>query len=368
MSDQLNAVVDYALEPSELSAFRNLLLFQNTGISHRTLSQTDIGGFFAWIERLSGCYNGAVNTKHKAYYELVFTPLANMSQLPTMYQIFRYRRFVGDIYFDEYDCYFKDPWYSYWYMYRHGWYWREMAGDQDMRTLPGMGLPDGPPNWRSKAGDLLSAWGDNPPAASIKMGTEFNNYTPVHTFEDALLTAWTDFPTVTQKIAPLWEKMKTDAMALKESETLDNRCFFFLLHLLIGLGTGDEKMTTYVHRLTSARVSTDAYPEDTFINQLTYLVLMYLGDAREPDGKYNLNNSQLQAMFVELKNIIDPAKPGSNAILQSINLQLRLLSSIASYPLIDPETNIPLSERKASTRSALTRVFKTISFEANVRK
>jgi hypothetical protein len=292
-----------------------------------------------------------------------------MNQLPTMFQVFRYRRYVGEIYFDPYDCYFKDPWYSYWYMYRHGWYWREMAGDQDERTPPGVALPDAPSNWRSKAEEILNAWGEKPPAATIMMGTEFNNWDPVHKFEDALLNKWTDFPSVTQKIAPLWEKMKTDVMAMKDSETtLDNRCFLFLLHLLIGLATGTDKMAGYVQRLTSARVSTDAYPEETFINQLTYLVLMYLGDPREPDGKYSLDHWQLQAMFVELRNIIDPAKPGSNAIQQSINLQLKLLNSTASYPLIDPETNIPLSERKASTRNALTRVFKTISFEPNVRK
>jgi hypothetical protein len=115
-------------------------------------------------------------------------------------------------------------------------------------------------------------------------------------------------------------------------------------------------MTNYVYEISKTKAPTDAYPEETFINQLIYLVLMYLADPREPDTKYKWNNGQLQGFVRDLRSLINTGPSGSAAIAKSLDLQLHILNVVDSYPLMDPESNLPLSARKADTRAALNEV------------
>jgi hypothetical protein len=163
----------------------------------------------------------------------------------------------------------------------------------------------------------------------------------------------------------LWDLQWQDLQAMHALDNLDNGSYFYLLHLLIGLSSGNNKMADYVARLTKARTSTEAYPEETFINQLTYLVLMYLGDPNEPGEKYCLNNDSMRAMFNELKSVIHAVKPGANAVQQSIKKQLRQMDVLSFYPMLDQECTVfTLAERKAMTRNSLLKTFKATAFDA----
>jgi hypothetical protein len=367
MSDLLHACAGYALEPSELSAFRNLLLFQNTDISTRTLTTNghDAFNFIVWIDRLSGCYKGAISAKHKAYYDRLFDKFCEEDDLAILHQMFYYCMFTMNVGIVREPWPGSDNWHGYWQAYRHG----MNVGAKTIERIscfviePGVVIPTGPQSWKKKIENLLAAWGDNPPKKYIPGETFTRDIYAIQCELPDALRNCVNFPTVTKRITPLWDLQWQDLQALRAFDNLDNGAYFYLLHLLIGLSSGNNKMADYVARLARARTSTEAYPEETFINQLTYLVLMYLGDPNEPGEKYCLNNDGLRAMFNELKSIIHAVKPGANAIQQSIKKQLHQMDVLSFYPILDQETNIPLAERKAMTRSALLKTFKATPFE-----
>lgn len=366
VNDDAQAV--YAMVPEELHLVRAMLIFQNT--YRDNVNSSDIGKFFTILESLSNSYPDIKNPKCQAWYKAFFDELVKVPSVDIMYQVFKYRRFVRDTGVEDcWDYRSSTEWRNWWYTYHHGWeYWDQ--SDQTTRIIPEAGLPGGPENWRNKAKALLDKWSDNNPDKQyIDIGPvkERAGVAAVHTFEDAKIAAWTEKSSAIAKTKLICTAQKTDLQTLQSLTSMDSRSYLFLLHLLIGLSTGNAKMTSFVNKLVVAKADTDAYPEEKFINQLTYFVLMYLGDAREPDEKYGWNNGQLQAFVRDLKNVIytgDGASPGALAIAKSLDLQLRLLASISSYPLIDPESSLSLSERKTSTRAALNKALKSITIEA----
>lgn len=365
-----NTQTEYAIVSSELAALRVMLLFQNTFQLTTPIASKDITTFFTMVEWLSDNYPNVKNSQCLIWYDSFFDGLVSVDKIDIMYQVFKYRRYVHDTGIDN--CFYyrgETKWYNWWYTYHHGWkYWDQ--DDQDTKTDPGVGLPGHPAKWKTKAETLLKAWGDsNPSATYINKGVSnlLKGVIEVHAFEDRIMKEWTGISTVTGSITSLWSKQKADLVALKELTTMDNKCYLFLLHLLTGLATGDTKMTAFVNKLVVVNTSTEAYPEEKFINQLTYFVLMYLGDARETDGKYGWNNGQLQTFVRDLISVINKttsASPGSTAIAASLNRQLGLLSTISYYPLVDPESSQPLSERKSDTRAALNKALKATPIEA----
>ncbi|SEW36467.1 hypothetical protein SAMN05428988_4500 [Chitinophaga sp. YR573] len=361
---------EYALVSSELPSLRVMLIFQNTFQLTTPMTSEDIKKFFTMVEWLSGNYPDVKNSQCLIWYNSFFNGLVTVDKVDIMYQVFKYRRYVHDTGIDNCPYYRGETkWYNWWYTYHHGWkYWDQ--DDQDTITDPGVGLPGHPANWRTMADTLLMAWGDsNPSETYINKGVSnlLKGVNEVHASEDKVMNNWTGISTVTGSISSLWSKQKADLVALKALTTMDNKSYLFLLHLLIGLATGDTKMTTFVNKLVVVNTSTEAYPNEKFINQLTYFVLMYLGDIRETDVKYGWNNEQLQTFVRDLISVINKttsASPGSTAIVASLNLQLGLLSTISYYPLIDPESSQPLSERKSDTRAALNRALKATPIEA----
>jgi len=358
----------YALVPEELALLRAMLNFQHTYRDNVTSS--DVGRFFTILESLSDAYPGIKNPKCQGWFKSLFDELVKVSNVDIMFQVFRYRRYVRDTGIEDcWDRRGETKWHNWWYTYHHGWeYWDQ--NDQTTRIYPEVGLPAGPDNWKNKAQAVLDKWKDNNPEAQyIDKGAvkERAGVAAVHKFEDDVIAKWTEKSSAIAKTKLICTTQKTDLQALQQLNSMDSRSYLFLLHLLIGLSTGNTKMTTFVNKLVVVKTDTDAYPEEKFINQLTYFVLMYLGDAREPDEKYGWNNGQLQAFVKDLKGIIytgDGGSPGAQAIAKSLDLQLRLLTSISSYPLIDPESSQPLSERKSSTRAALNKALKSITIEA----
>src|SRR5690349_5544490 len=109
-------------------------------------------------------------------------------------------------------------------------------------------------------------------------------------------TAWTDVEQVKVGVASVWAAQAHEVRALLQPATLTADTYFFLLHLLVGLLTGDTATAALVEQLVSAIATSQEYPNDTFINQLIYLALMYLGD---PLGPYGWSNAQLQMALAD---------------------------------------------------------------------
>jgi hypothetical protein len=104
-------------------------------------------------------------------------------------------------------------------------------------------------------------------------------------------------------------------------------------------------------QIVSAPASSQEYPNDTFINQLIYLALMYLGD---PLGPYGWSNAQLQMALADITSVVANVGPAAPLILTSLAQHQKLLYAAASYPLVDPyNPGIGVTQRKTDTLAAL---------------
>jgi hypothetical protein len=166
-------------------------------------------------------------------------------------------------------------------------------------------------------------------------------------------TNWTDSDKFVQNLSGtgLWEQQSAAVTALLEPATLSGDDYFFLLHLLVALGTSTASDQRLAQQIVDAVANSQEYPNDTFINQLVYLTLMYLAD---PLGKFAWTNAQLQAQMDLMAGVITSRDPASQAIHTSLLQHQRVLQTDASYPMQDPYSPaIGFTERKTDTLAAL---------------
>ncbi len=146
--------------------------------------------------------------------------------------------------------------------------------------------------------------------------------------------------------------------ALLQQPTLAAGAYFFLLHLLIALPTGATAAQQLAEQIVSAPASSQEYPNDTFINQLVYLSLLYLAD---PLGQYGWDNAQLQTAVQNLAGVILATDPASTAIKASLAQHGKVLYSDSAYPMQDPYSpNIGFTQRQTDTLFALDKARQTI--------
>ena len=171
---------------------------------------------------------------------------------------------------------------------------------------------------------------------------------------------WTNSGTFVQNLASanLWTAQSQTATALLQPPTLPADAYFFLLHLLMTLPTGASAAQQLAQQIVSASASSQEYPNDTFINQLVYLTLMYLAD---PLGNFAWTNAQLIAETTLLGGAITRPDPASQAIRASLARHQRVLQTDASYPLQDPYSPaIGFTQRQTDTLFALDKARQTL--------
>ncbi len=172
---------------------------------------------------------------------------------------------------------------------------------------------------------------------------------------------WTDSETFVQNLinTGLWQEQSSAVTALLEPTTLSADDYFFLLHLLMALGTSTANDQRLADQIVSAVATSPEYPNDTLINQLVYLALMYLAD---PYGNFAWTNAQLQAEMDLLAGAITSPDPASQAIHTSLAQHKRVLQVDASYPMQDPYSPaIGITTRKTDTLAALDAARKTVN-------
>jgi hypothetical protein len=172
-------------------------------------------------------------------------------------------------------------------------------------------------------------------------------------FQTAVMNNWSDCGRVFTKIAPVWNEQQDIVTAMLLPEKLDGTQYLFLLHLLIGLASGTTAMRALAQRIVDVRSDPDApeNPTETFINLLTYVVLMELAD---PKGSYRLSNQQLQSLVSALANSVTAPDPCSVAIKASLLGQGTLLFGNASYPSVDADyPSVGFHQRKGDTLQEL---------------
>ena len=228
--------------------------------------------------------------------------------------------------------------------------WRTLGGALTDSTPA---YVNSPPQWVAAVNAVFTAWGDSPAANLIDKGIGGQGtYDRVLTFEAKLVSSdWTDFDKVKKNTAGAWTSQKQLTSSLLQAATLTADSYFFFLHLLIALATGDAASQSLAQQIVSASASSVEYPNDTFINQLVYLTLQYLAD---PMGSYGWGNAQLQSFLKDLESVSLGNDPGSTALKTRLTQHGKVLKSDASYPMTDPyNTTKGFNQRKTDTLAAL---------------
>jgi hypothetical protein len=188
------------------------------------------------------------------------------------------------------------------------------------------------------------------PAAVVQF--EHTRFDPAH---------WTDVSAFLTNIgnSALWQQQLDAVKSLLKPDTLGGGDYFFLLHLLIGLTAGDPPSVELASQIASAPADSTEYPNDTFVNQLVYLTLLYLAD---PMGSFAWTTTQLEAELTGLAGAISGTDPGSVAVQTSLSRHLRVLQVDTAYPLQDPYCpSIGFPQRQSDTLFALDKARSRLS-------
>jgi hypothetical protein len=168
-----------------------------------------------------------------------------------------------------------------------------------------------------------------------------------------VLSNWSDCGRVFTAMAAVWRSQQDTVAAMLAPQTLDGSQYFYLLHLLIAVASGTAAMRGFANRIVGFRTDPDApeYPNDVFINQLVYAVLLECAD---PNGDFVLNNLDLQWLMTELAGCITAPDDCSQAIKASLQRHRKVLFADSAYPMQDPEyPAVGFGTRKADTLNVL---------------
>lgn len=347
---------NYTLSAAELPAIRTFITFQGTFNYNRitALTSSDVGDYFGWLGNLSSNYGSVQNTQWKGSYDQVFNTLTSTDDFPKMYLVWQYLSWVGSnqISPPPSDVESQDTWVSYWYAFRHSYWWETSwtGTDEHALWMPGLSIPGSPPTWQSHIQNIANQWGDTPDGNLIDVCTQMNGNQACYSFEQTVLNGWKSFSAIASQTTSIWQSQHNVVTSLLTPVSVTADTYFFLLHLLIALATGSSSDQQLAQKIVNAEASSHEYPNDTFINQLVYLSLLYLAD---PLGAYGWNNAQLQSALQDLENVILVTDPASTAIKTSLVQHGKVLNSDASYPMQDPYTSIGFNQRKTDTLFAL---------------
>lgn len=365
------AALNYTLAAAELGAVRALLTLQKViGQDVVPSPRYDIvERLAASLDSVSVSYTSLANTTVKGWVDQLFTSLIATNTcygrgFAELFVALRYGNYVHSI--GDLSRYGPGGWndiiqpsdgYNYYTCFSTGLNadrylgpWRNWGtGSQKDWSPP---YPQAPPQWVTAVNAVFTAWGTNPPATLIDKGNGAGYDTRVPAFEARVVSSgWTDFNKVQTNTVGVWKAQAQTATTMLAAEKLTADAYFFLLHLLVALAVGDTASQALAQRVTAAIASSLEYPNDTFLNQLVYLALMYLAD---PLGAFGWDNQQLQAFVSALAGAVLGQDPVSTAIKMSLETHGKLLHSASSYPMLDPYApSVAFTQRKTDTLFAL---------------
>ncbi|HEU5328006.1 MAG TPA: hypothetical protein VFU78_07930 [Thermomicrobiales bacterium] len=357
------------LVAGELAAVRALLTFQGAyGVGVKQLATVDAGNYFGSLNSLAGVNAQLQNPQFQGWYNQLYTLLMATNTVyhqpfPALYIVYAYTPFC------DVNMVLNSAWKGYWSTFLHGYAYTIDGNDvtinpwgQETWLLHLPPRPTAPAVWKQATDNLLTKWGDAPPANILHLGTGgsggFTYDAATYTFQQSVLANWSDFAQVAVTTAPMWQAQQSTMTALLQQTALTADAYFFLLHLLIALPTGATSAQQLAQRIVSASATSQEYPNDTFINQLVYLAMLYLAD---PLGAYGWNNAQLQAVLQALEGAILASDSASAAIKGSLVQHGKVLYSDSAYPMQDPYSpNIGFTQRKSDTLFALDKARQTL--------
>jgi hypothetical protein len=349
----------YALSSSELPAVRTPLAFQSRfGPGSAPLTTDDVDNYFKGMLSLANVYRQVQDPQLEGWFKQLFellmeTQTVYKQPVPALYIAYAYASFCNTAFTASED------WIGFWYAFVHGYepHYSPPLGPWciAVRESGNPPFPLVPSIWTDTTWHLLVQWGASPPSNIINpaLGTTgglASGYS-AREFELSVLKNWTDFPQLPNATLPVWRSQAQAMQGRLHEPSLNADAYYFLLHLLLALLTGDTDCQTLAKQIVNAEANSPERPNDIFINQLVYLTLMYFAD---PMGAFGWNNSQLQGALSDLKGFLLNTDPTSATIKTSLALHAKILNSDSAYPMHDPyNPDVDFNQRQTDTLAAL---------------
>ncbi|RZM29333.1 MAG: hypothetical protein EOO88_05385 [Pedobacter sp.] len=341
---------DYKLSPAELPGVRGWIDFLGTFGSGMPVISDATHEFFVKIIGVSDNFNNISNPSYRWMIKSMFTSLngiANNQQvsIASQYMDFCNRNDISlapnDSEYESVSIGMPFTFTSYWVTFLDGygyrWGRRDDPGLYNVTEYrKELNIPHVDEDRYNAIAAIVAGWKPAPSSEFIVAQTTTGNQANKIPAAAAkkLIDDWATKNNMPTKVITDFEANQRLKMTdlLKSTTALNADVYFFILHLLAGLCTGTSADKTLALSIVNEKASSIEYDNETFINQLIYLSLMYLGD---PKGTYKYNNGQRQAVLRDLMNVMKTADDASVAIKASINTSLDILNADQSYPMQD---------------------------------
>ena len=380
---------EYSLTLEDVQAFRALLGAQgNLGPGRKQYTQSQFWDFFGQINVIA--YRLTSNAHVKNWTDQLISVLVNTQtcygfSATGLYILYMYHDFIGGCFtpgseFEPVACGlgFPKDWEGrgQWPTWDNSkglsraWPWNWLASAVGLWKPPA-----NPASFFAKINSEVNAINDSlqvakgsTPFVALRSEYTMQSLLEVQQFEQLRFdpTNWTDSAQFVTNIAAakVWQEQSQMAANLLKPDVLAGDAYFFLLHVLIGLCASKAEDQHLAQQIVSASTSSHEYPNDTFINHLVYLTLLYLIN---PKGSYHWDSDQLKSFLADMQGVLPGNDPGSTAIKASLTGQAMVLNSTPGYPMVDPyNPNKNPNERISDTLAALDAARAALSKTSNV--
>lgn len=344
---------DYALTSADLVAYTNIVGMQ-CDVGAHTLTKAGLSDFAKRLSWSTWNYQTIVNTNLQQQLTLLYQGLANTttnwgSTVPALLLAYQWAQFLSN------DADFR----TYYNETGSGITWQNRCAYGNICCS----LPSAPQVWHDavQAVPTTAPSSANPPSTIIwfpaSSDEAWTYRASIIAYELDLFdpTKWTDAGLVAQHTTALWTWQSADLANLSSTTPLTDQMCLYLLYLLVGLCTSPNPADlNRVNTLANMDTNSIEYPNDTFIDQLTYYALMAWVD---PKGPYQWTHDKLASNLTALAALPNQ-DPGSVLLQRTFTQQLAVLNSSPSYPMLDPyNPAIGFPQRKTDTLAALAQAW-----------
>ena len=328
---------DYSIRPEELGALRQLLSFQSR-FGTKKIAEIDYGNYLGIVEQLALVSNQLKNPTLQTWIDTLYTGITAITDFDKMFVVFCYWRFCGSDPEpnESYEKHYSQDWTGMWFCFTRSWRYRD-TGDFD--NWVGGCYPNipAPAVWKTKNDALRNTWFDNPPPSLIDKGIgslAMNLYQRCRGVEQKLLDAW--WKQIGQSVESnksMWTKQMELFTSMKgpnNTTVYTASDYFFLFHLLIALPTKGDSSARLENFIKQSNSSMD-YENETFINHLIFLVMLFLAN---PNGTYKYNNAQLKDFVKISQDIIHTNTKLDEALKSGLAKNLIRLTTDSHYPYV----------------------------------